>query len=100
MSKCQDDHEDRSYVGRDEIRSINKKLTYLFNQGESLMATVQELKDAVAVEKAEVQAKLAELATEVQALKDVIAAGGNVTEAQLTEVLDAIRDIFTPTPTP
>ena len=61
-----------------------------------IMATLQELKDAVAAEAAEVKARVDALQAEVQALKDQLAAGGTVTEAQLDEVLAGIKNIFTP----
>lgn len=81
------------------------------------MTTLQELKDAqaqlatdIAAEKAEVQAKLADLTTQIQALKDQIAAGGTVTEQDMADLLTAtqaadtsVKDISEPappTPTP
>jgi len=59
------------------------------------MATLQELKDAVAAEAAEVKARVDALEAEVQSLKDIIAAGGTITEAQLDEVLVGVKGIFT-----
>ena len=66
------------------------------NLKEYMMATVQELVDAIAAEKAEVAGKLDALAVEIQALKDQIAQGGTITEEQLNVVLVGIQDIFTP----
>jgi ABC-type transporter Mla subunit MlaD len=68
------------------------------NLKEHIMATVQELVDAIAAEKDEVTNKLDALAVEIQALKDQIAQGGTITEAQLDSVLVGIQDIFTPAP--
>jgi tetrahydromethanopterin S-methyltransferase subunit G len=65
-----------------------------------IMATVDDLKAAVAAEAAEVKARIDDLEATVQALKDQIAGGGTITEAQLDEVMVAIQGIFTPTPAP
>lgn len=59
------------------------------------MATKQEVIDAIAAEKAEVQAKLDALGTEIQSLKDQIAAGSPVTPADLDEIVSLVHDIFT-----
>jgi hypothetical protein len=61
-----------------------------------IMATVNEIKEAIEAEKVEVQTKIDALATEIQTLKDVIAAGGTVSEADLDEVLVGVNNIFTP----
>lgn len=61
-----------------------------------IMATLQQLKDAIASEAAEVKARVDALESEVKALKDQIANGGTVTEAQLDEVLTSVQNIFTP----
>ena len=68
--------------------------------GGRIMASLQEVKDAIAAiaadivaEKNEVQAALADLKAEVQALKDQIAAGGAVTPAQLDEVIASLTSI-------
>lgn len=60
------------------------------------MASIQDVKDAAVAEAAEVKASVDALKDQVQALKDQIAAGGTVTEAQLDEVVVAIKSIFTP----
>lgn len=67
----------------------------LITLGERIMASIQDLKDTVAAEKAEVQAKLDSMSAQIDELKAIIAAGGNVTEAQLDEVKTAIEGIFT-----
>lgn len=72
-------------------------LEYLICLGEKNMATIQELKDAVANEAAEVKARLDELQANVQVLQDQIAAGGTITAADLDEVKAAIENIFVPT---
>ena len=58
------------------------------------MATLQEVKDAIAEEKTQVLNKLTELNTEIQALKDQIAAGSPVTVADLDDLKAAVNDIF------
>lgn len=70
----------------------------IFQRMEQLMATVDQLIEAVANEKAEVQEKLNALQNEIQALKDQIANGGTVTEEQLESVLSAVQNIFVPEP--
>jgi len=69
---------------------IKHLLSPLSKLGAKIMATLQDLKDKVALltttiadEKAEVTAKLAELSTQIQALKDQLAAGTLVTQADL-----------------
>ena len=61
---------------------------------ELIMATKQEVLDAVAAEAAEVAARVNELLAEIQALKDQIAAGGAVTAADLDELKAAVEGIF------
>ncbi len=68
----------------------------IVKQMEILMATVDQVKEAIAAEKEQVQVKLDELASEIQVLKDVIANGGTVTEEELDSVLEAVNNIFTP----
>ncbi|MDD5189437.1 MAG: hypothetical protein PHE50_00160 [Dehalococcoidales bacterium] len=66
----------------------------------NIMATLQELKDAIAAvnstiaaEKAEVQAKLAALLVEIQTLKDQIASGGLVSQADLDALTASVTAI-------
>lgn len=63
---------------------------------EQVMASVQDVKDAVAQEAAEVAIRVSALESEVQSLKDQIAAGTAATPEQLDEILIAVRGIFTP----
>ena len=70
----------------------------LENLKELIMATKQEVLDAVAAEAAEVTAKVNELLAEIQRLNDLIAAGGAVTAADLDELKAAVEGIFVPTP--
>jgi hypothetical protein len=77
------------------LNEIASALYYLLLRTRK-MATVQQLKDAIAAEAAEVKVKLDELEATVTALRDQIAAGGSVTEAQLDEVLLGVQSIFTP----
>jgi hypothetical protein len=83
----------------DGVERVCEKLavieTNLANLKEYTMATVQDLLDAAAAEKVEVDTKLNALAAEVQALKDQIAQGGTITETQLDSVLTGIQGITT-----
>lgn len=62
-----------------------------------IMATKQEVLDAIAAEKVEVLGKLNDLETQIQSLKDQIANGQAVTPADLDEIVSAVHDIFVPT---
>ena len=61
---------------------------------EIIMATKDEVLDAVAVEVAEVTAKIAELQTKID---DLIATGSGASAADLEEIKLAVQGIFTPT---
>jgi flagellar hook-associated protein FlgK len=63
-----------------------------------IMATLQEVQDAVAAEAAEVTAKVNELMAEIQALKDQIANGTGVTPEDLDALLASVNAIFTAPP--
>jgi hypothetical protein len=63
---------------------------------EELMATKQEVLDAVAEEKAQVLVGIEDLNKQIQDLKDQIAAGTPVTAADLDEIVSAVHDIFIP----
>jgi flagellar hook-associated protein FlgK len=65
---------------------------------EQIMATLQEVQDAVAAEAAEVTAKVNELTAEIQRLNDLIAAGGAVTAADLDALKASVEAIFTAPP--
>lgn len=58
------------------------------------MATLQDVKDAIAAEKAEITSKLADLDKQIQDLKDQIANGSPVTAADLDEIVSNVHDIF------
>lgn len=62
---------------------------------EKLMATLQEVKDAIAAEKAEVLAGVGALNDQIQALKDQIANGDPVTPEDLDALVSSVHDIFT-----
>lgn len=83
------------------IQDFSSTLAVFGQQLEAIMATLQDVLDAAAAEKAQVASKLADLSAQVQALRDQIAAGSAATPEQLDLVLQAITDIFTPdAPTP
>lgn len=83
-----------------QVTHILETLTVIGQKQESIMASVQDLLDTVAAEKAQVAAGLAALTTQVQTLRDQIAAGSAATPEQLDQVLVAITEIFTPDPAP
>ena len=79
------------------VELIIQKLSNLeTNLGDLIMATVQQLEEAIAAEKVEVTTKIDALAAEIVALKDQIAQGGTITEEQLDAVLFGVQNIFTP----
>lgn len=63
------------------------------NLKEFIMATKQEVLDAVAEEGNEVAVKIAELQAKID---ELIAAGGGATAADLEEIKLAVQNIFTP----
>lgn len=67
------------------------------------MATKDEVKAAISEERAEVNARLAEQDAKILDLETKLAAGGTVTTADLEEIREAVRAIYTspePKPTP
>jgi hypothetical protein len=79
----------REWLFRPIIRNIkiNRRL---------IMATKQEVLDAIAAEKAEVGAKIEALDLQIQALQEQIAQGTAITAADLDEIQNAVHDIFIP----
>ena len=61
-----------------------------------LMATKQEVLDAIAAEKQQVTDAVNALGVQLQALKDQIEAGQAVTAADLDDIAAAVNDIFVP----
>ena len=62
---------------------------------------LQEVKDAIAAEKVEVNNKLTVLSDRITQLEDQLNSGDPVTLAQLDELKTAVNDIFTePAPEP
>ena len=82
------------------LDSVDEKflqlLSKIIHTGERIMATLQQVKDAVAAEAAEVKTKVDQLEADVQALKDQIAAGTAATAADLDDLLTQVQNIFTP----
>ena len=87
------------FAGRD-VRDIKLTLALLLIKDEIIMATLQEVKDAVASEAAEVTAMVNELLAEIQRLNDLLAAGGSVTAADLDELKASVEAIFVAPPAP
>lgn len=62
------------------------------------MSTVQDLKDAIDAERAQVAQAFQEMSDQIQALKDQIADGQVVSQADLDAMVEAVRNIYTPPP--
>lgn len=62
------------------------------------MAALKDLKDAIAAERVEVQAKLSDLAVQLKALQDQIAAGAPITPADLDALVVSVGQISEPLP--
>jgi phage I-like protein len=78
------EHEDKSF------RELFNKLRRI------IMATKQEVLDAIAAEKAQVLTGIEELNVTIEDLKTQIANGTPVTAADLDEIVTAVHDIFVP----
>lgn len=74
----------------------DRLLNEVIERSKTIMATVEQVKQAVADEASEVKARVDALTAEVQALKDQIAAGTAATPEQLDEILASVKGIFTP----
>ena len=80
-------------VSRELNRELIKEIHKL---REELMATKQEVLDAIAAEKAEVTQALIDFGKQIQDLKDQIANGSAITPADLDDIENAVHDIFIP----
>lgn len=63
---------------------------------ELIMATKQEVLQAISDEKTQVTEAVTALNQQIQDLKDQIANGGSVTPADLDEITNAVHNIFVP----
>jgi multidrug resistance efflux pump len=75
----------------DQVDKIERMLTKVLSKEDQIMATVQEVKAAVAAEKAEVLEKLTQLLAQIEELK----LKGAATAEELGEIETSVRDIFT-----
>ena len=78
------------------IKGLDKVATEIKKLRREIMATKQEVLDAIAAEKEQVLTAITDFNAQIQALKDQIAAGTAVTEADLDEIANAVNDIFVP----
>jgi len=93
---------------RDHETACEKRVTVLIKElieeikqlRREVMATKQDVLDAIAAEKAQVTAAIEELDIQIQALKDQIAAGTAITPADLDDIASAVHDIFIPVEPP
>lgn len=79
-----------------EFASIKAQLVALAKQGEKIMGSVQDLKDAIAAEHAEVQGLLSGLKQQIIDLQAQIAAGIPVTSADLDALIMSVKAISDP----
>jgi hypothetical protein len=63
------------------------------------MATLQDVKDAIAAETAEVTAAVDDLMAQIKTLQDQITNGGVATAADLDDITASVKNIFTRQPT-
>ena len=68
----------------------------IHNLRRQLMATKDDVLQAIADEKAQVLTAIEDFNVQIQALKDQIAQGQAVTAADLDDVVNAVHDIFVP----
>lgn len=89
-------------IQRSESTTAHMELHVFLHLGQEakIMASIQEVKDAIAqvatdiaAEKAEVQAKIGEMAARIQALIDQIAAGTAATPTDLDALIAALTGI-------
>lgn len=80
-----------------ELASIQAQLARLVHQGERIMGTQQELKDAIAAERAEVQTKLSGLVQQITDLQALLAAG-TLTSADFDALIASVQAISEPMP--
>jgi esterase/lipase len=89
-------HNDRKRDEIEEKHLIKRILREINSLRRLIMATKQEVLDAIVAEKAQVLEGLTILNDQIQALKDQIASGTAVTAADLDEIVSAVNDIFIP----
>lgn len=80
------------------LSEVSQTLAVIGLQQEQIMASVQDVLDAAAAERAEVAGRLTELEAVIQALRDQVAAGAAATPEQLDELVVAVQNIFTRPP--
>lgn len=77
-----------------QLIKLSNRIDKINQWRSEVMATIQDLKDAVVAEQAEVKARVDELEAQVLALQN--SGAGGATPEQLDEVMVAIKGIFTP----
>ena len=73
------------------LHKINHSINHL---KEDIMATLDEVKQAITDEKTEVTAKITELSNKITELQTQISGGENVTPEQLSELKELVHGIF------
>lgn len=80
----------------DKLLEVEKQVDFLTRRSNETMATLQDVQEKIAAEKAQVAAAVESLKTEIQALKDQIGSDVIVTPEQLDALADAVDGIFAP----
>lgn len=76
------------------LTRIERFLSSILDKEVIIMATLQEVKDAIAAEGAEVAAKIGALEAKID---ELIAAGAGASVADLDEIKSLVQNIYTPT---
>lgn len=86
----------RFFLCMQYLVNLNSKVDKLYKWRKEIMATVQDVLDTVAAEKAEVKSQLDSLHSSISDLEAKIANGSFVTPEDLDALKVAVQNIFTP----
>ncbi len=90
------DHHEQHVHLTIHFADIQLLLSAVTHMEKRIMGSVQDVKDAIAAERAEVQAKLAALVQSIDDLKAQIAAGTGITAADMDELKTEVQAISEP----
>jgi hypothetical protein len=91
---------DLSFLLQARLEALQNSIDFLTRRSESTMATLQDVQDKIAAEKAQVSEAMDSLKAQVKALQDQLANGIVVTSEQLDALAAAVDGIFTPDAAP
>lgn len=80
------------------LKRIMEKLSLIAHQGDTIMATIENVQEAIAAEKLQVTTALEALKAQVADLQAQVAAGSAATPEQLDALIVAIDAVYTPAP--